>query len=744
MHPPASHRHPLSPLQPADFSIARSVVTAARGPHVLLYFREIFLQEPLKNELIPYLIAEHSGKLASDLDAVRPPRRAKVQYDVISGHSHQYTQSIVDLDSVEEVQVVRAKPHQQPSEEYKAFENACFASSLFQAAVDEFLIPDYFTLKIDPWPYGGPDGSDELLLPRYMQGLVYAQDTRSGNPDSNHYSYPVPLIPVVDWTTRTIVRIDRLSLDPSRHGWISNPSSHTEKIAMFTNASPAEYVPELLPENIPLRTDMKPIAITQPEGTSFRVTTDGLVTWQKWRFRVSFTPREGAVLHDVVYDGRPIIYRLSFSEMTVPYGDPREPYHRKQAFDFGDGGIGRAANNLRLGCDCVGAIHYISALLATADGRSAESRNVVCLHEQDSGVGWKHSNFWTGRPIVTRLREFVVQFIITLANYEYVFAYKLDVTGNIGVEVRATGIVSIAPISPDVVTTTYGAIVAPGALAQNHQHIFAVRIDPVIDSYTSGHTRIVVEETHTDPIGVGLNIHGNGFSTRRRVVTRAEALDAAPEHNRIIRLENRFVQNSVSGRNVGYKFMPLPTQLLLAHPESRQAKRAQFATHHVWVTGHRDGELWAAGEYTNMSETETGGVRDMVDRGDWFVEDQEMLRESVNGVRSLIAVEEKPRGAGDERNPFGLTPQDQASPCLSSPVVWSVFGLTHLPRMEDWPVMPTEIHSFQFRPADFFTYNPALDVPPVPSATSVLVPAVIETQEKIGKTRAAERNGCCK
>jgi len=56
------------------------------------------------------------------------------------------------------------------------------------------------------------------------------------------------------------------------------------------------------------------------------------------------------------YDGRSIFYRLSFSEMAVPYGDPRAPYHRKQAFDFGDGGAGRAANNLELGCDCLGLI----------------------------------------------------------------------------------------------------------------------------------------------------------------------------------------------------------------------------------------------------------------------------------------------------------------------------------------------------------------------------------------------------
>lgn len=104
--------------------------------------------------------------------------------------------------------------------------------------------------------------------------------------------------------------------------------------------------------------------------------------------------------------------------MTVPYGDPRAPFQRKQAFDFGDAGAGRAANNLALGCDCLGVIKYFDAVMTEPDGTSSISKNVVCLHEQDNGIGWKHTNFRTDRAVVTRLRELVVQFIITLANYE--------------------------------------------------------------------------------------------------------------------------------------------------------------------------------------------------------------------------------------------------------------------------------------------------------------------------------------
>ena len=44
-------------------------------------------------------------------------------------------------------------------------------------------------------------------------------------------------------------------------------------------------------------------------------------------------------------------------------------------------------------------------------------------------------------------------------------------------------------------------------------------------------------------------------------------------------------------------------------------------------------------------------------------------------------------------------------------VVWYVFGHNHVPRLEDWPVMPVASIGFQLKPDGFFHRNPALDVP---------------------------------
>ena len=234
--------------------------------------------------------------------------------------------------------------------ELQAMASICHNSPLFQAKVKELALPDGFDVVIEPWPYGGLDLNDENQ--RYFQALVFAADTRSTNADTNFYTYPLPLIPVVDWIKQEVIRVDELAT-----GGIGDPytpQSDLRKAGIIDHCRPSEYVPELA--EFKMRTDLKELSVLQPDGPSFAVRDESLVEWQKWRLRVSFNPREGAVVHDVWYDGRSVLYRLSISDMTVPYADPRPPFHRKQAFDFGDGGVGHCVNNLELGCDCLGVI----------------------------------------------------------------------------------------------------------------------------------------------------------------------------------------------------------------------------------------------------------------------------------------------------------------------------------------------------------------------------------------------------
>lgn len=282
---------------------------------------------------------------------------------------------------------------------------------------------------------------------------------------------------------------------------------------------------------------------------------------------------------------------------------------------------------------------------------------------------------------MTRRRELVVQFIITLANYEYIFAYKFDQAAGITVESRATGIVSVVNIDPGK-TSDWGNVVNPGALAQNHQHIFCVRIDPCIDGRQNS---VVMEESLPLTQDDVTNPRGNLYKVQQTPVTTSAGLDASPFTNRVFKVQNPAKLNAVTGKPVGYKITPPATQLLLADPTSTQARRALFAQHHMWVTKYKDNELYAGGRYTLQSQDEVGGVSDAAKRND------SVQNEDV--------------------------------------VLWSVFGLTHNPRIEDWPIMPVETMQLHILPSDFFTANPSLDVPSGQDGSSKLTAGCCATKQ---------------
>ncbi|RMY66586.1 hypothetical protein D0863_08355 [Hortaea werneckii] len=361
-------------------------------------------------------------------------------------------------------------------------------------------------------------------------------------------------------------------------------------------------------------------------------------------YLVGFNYREGMTIHDVRYDGRPLFYRLSISEMTVPYGDPRTPYHRKQAMDLG-------------------TIKYFSGWLNDENGMPVPAENVICMHEQDGGIGWKHTHRLTHHASVVRARNLVLQSIITVGNYEYIFAWVFMQNGNVDLEVQATGILSTSLID-DGKTSDWGNVVSPGTLAANHQHLFSMRVDPMIDG---SRNTVVQEDSVPIPQTEDEDPHGNAWRVVKTPLETSGFSDADPFANRCFEIVNENIFSPISENPVGYKLVPQPRQLLLAGKDSVARKRAKFAEHHIWVTKYRDGDLWAAGKWTNQSLEETDGLADYAGRAD-SVRNEDL-------------------------------------------VLWHTFGMTHNPRVEDFPVMPVEITTISLKPADFFSKNPALDVP---------------------------------
>ena len=414
------------------------------------------------------------------------------------------------------------------------------------------------------------------------------------------------------------------------------------------------------------RKDLKPIEITQPEGPSF--TVDGWhVTWQKWEMRLGFTPREGLVLYDIAYRDqgrrRPIIYRACLSEMVVPYGEPNGPHFRKNAFDAGEYGIGNLANSLTLGCDCLGEIYYFDAVTNDTQGGVMEIPNAICMHEEDYGILWKHVDWRTGETEVRRSRRLVVSFISTVGNYEYGFFWYFYQDGTIQYEVKLTGVVNNAAVPPGHVPE-HGTLIAPQLAAHIHQHFFNVRMDMAVD----GQRNSVYEvNTHANPPDEN-NPHHNAFYAERTLLkTESEAQrNIDPYSARYWLIANESETNYL-GQKTSYKLMPGENVLPFAHEDASVIKRAGFMTKHLWVTPYDPDEMNASGDYPNQHPG--GGGLPAYTKANRNVEDTDL-------------------------------------------VVWYTFGHHHVPRPEDWPVMPVMYSGFSLKPVSFFDRNPALDVPP--------------------------------
>jgi primary-amine oxidase len=481
------------------------------------------------------------------------------------------------------------------------------------------------------------------------------------NPEANYYAYPLDLCAEVSEQ----LNVTKVYYLPSSESDSVHKEPRPYDFCKLHSPDMSEYHPSLRP---PPRASTKPYQVIQPEGVSFK--SDGnLLTWEKWTMRVGFNYREGLTLHDIRYDGRSLFYRLSLSEMFVPYGDPRAPYPRKAAFDLGNDGAGINANNLQLGCDCLGLIKYFDGWHNTSLGEPLKLPNVVCCHEQDDGILWKHTNFRTGNTAVVRSRVLVLQTIITVSNYEYIFAFHFGQDASIHYEVRATGILSTAPINiGDKVG--YGTIVAPGVLAPYHQHLFSLRIDPAIDGVANS---LQVEESVPLPFNDPsvCNSFGIGYTTESNIVEKEGGLDLDFTKNRTFKIINEAKTNPITGTPVGFKLSPCYSQLLLAHPESFHAKRSEFGAHAVWVTRYQDDELFPSGMHTMQS---LGG----------------------EGIHSTIAQRKHDTSKSTVRH--------------KDIVIWHTFGSTHNPRIEDWPVMPSEKMVVGLKPVNFFTANPGLDV----------------------------------
>jgi primary-amine oxidase len=625
----ASKTHPLEPLT-AD-EIARAVeILRAKDDRVeeSMLIARVVLDEPPKGELAN-----------GSIDSVE--RRAAVT--VVPGPGPVLLEAIVSLTDETVVrceEVHEARPAMLFEESFNAIV-AVMENEQWQEAMRKRGIEDFSTVQLDPWPAGRFGVSHETDR-RITRVLSYLRD----EPTDNGYARPVEGVLVfVDLATSEVLEVQD-------HGVVPVP------------ADKGSYFPD---DNQPLRTDLRPLDITQPDGPGFKI--DGhSIEWQRWSLRVSMDPYEGLVLHTVGYEDagrvRSILHRAGVSEMVVPYGDPSALHGWKNAFDAGEWGLGRMANSLALGCDCLGDIRYLDAVFADEHGNPSTIANAICVHEEDYGILWKHHDMHGGTTEVRRSRRLVVSSIATVGNYEYGFYWYFYLDGSMQLEVKLTGIMSTMAFDDTSERPTHANLIAPGLAAPHHQHMFCVRLDMDVDgSVNEVHeVDVVADATGPDnPMGNAFRPHATRLTSERDAQRNVD-----PGRSRIWKIVNPDVRNGL-GEPVAYKLVPGSTPTLLADPSSSVGRRAAFATRNLWVTPYEPSERRAAGPYPNQSSGEDGLPR-------WTAADRSLTGTDV--------------------------------------VLWYTFGVTHLARPEDWPVMPVEYAGFQLLPFGFFDRNPALDVPP--------------------------------
>lgn len=661
--------HPFAPISDAEIETTTKLVKdlyPGDKPHFVFCDKA----EPPKKDMVKFLAAEKQG-----VAPILVPRRAYV-YFYIGEAFHKAIINLTYGHVVCDVKLPKGVVGPLVADDVEAIEVLSVNHPVCAAEIEKLKLPDNIHVVCDPWIYGTDDPNEDRFL---IQCYMYLAN--KNHPESNHYSLPLKYSPVFNGITKEFVRMDYL---PS-----GADEFRIQDTLPWEDFPLVEYHPDL--NGVSKTRELKPLVISQPEGVSFSM-EDYKIRWQDWEFYAIPNAREGAVLYDINFKGRSIAYRLSLSEMTVPYGDPRGPFHRKQAFDLGDCGFGINGNVLELGCECLGVIKYLDNRRVTATGSSVVVPNTVCLHEQDAGILYKHVNYRTGAKVVARRREFVVQFIATVANYEYAVQFIFDQVGEIKISVRATGILSTMPIDPDV-DVNYGTLIGPRVMAAYHQHLLSFRLDPAIDGHNN---TVVYDDVLRMEENTALNPYNVGFYTERHYVEKAGHIDQSPFTNRAYKIINENVINPTTKKPVGYKVVMPARQMIMASPDSYNTRRAKFATEQIWVTKYEEDRLYAAGEFTNQSKMDTG------------------IAEWANGVDNV-------------RN--------------TDNIVWMTLGFTHIPKAEDFPVMPVEMHEIGLTPFGFFDKNPALDVPQAVNTFNKSVYA--DENAKVAAARAGV-SSCCK
>ncbi|CAL8074374.1 unnamed protein product [Orchesella dallaii] len=647
-----SSKHPLDPLTAGEVHTSSLIIRQHNNSATWL-FNRISLHEPEKSTLIQFYLRNEAPKdIPRKSFSVILNRQTLSAVEVIVNLKEKQVESWTDLPGILQPATPRG--------DRNFAENLVKDDTDVQERCRQLGWSNMSLVAADIWPVGyigdRPDlNPSNRLVQSFFYGKISLQD--------NEYAHPFDFVAIVDLKQQKVVSIEDLPTRDDDHE-CNVPNTVPRQVANFD--------PSLLGGKDFLRSDLKPVELTQPKGASFTVKRY-LVQWQKFQFRVGFNEREGLIIHQVGYFDndvgqssnrrfRPLFYRLSLSETFIPYGDSRPPFHRKGAFDMGELDIGISANELNEYEHCRGQkVKFLDATINDEHGEPLRLKRAICIYEEDTGILWKHTDYRTGKSALARSQRLNVAFLATIGNYDYLFTWHFYQDATIDYEVRLTGIVSTNLVAEGSTTAGHGSIVAPQVNAQYHQHVFAMRIDPEIDGNLNSVASLDVLPSPPED-----SPYGQGFTTKLTTFRTANESKTYGSHTTSrswLMMSGNETQNLYIGCPTAYKLVPKHFARFLVQKDSPLYPKSEFSEYDVWVTPYIDGQLYAGGRYLNNS-----GLPQ------WT---QEAGQRNIEGT---------------------------------DVVLWHVFRVDHVPRAEDYPVMPAESAGFTLKPYNFFRENPALDV----------------------------------
>jgi len=627
--------HPLDPLTEAEI---RSAVAAVRQEQSLgdaAVFYTLTLKEPDKTEVLNFTLGTPVQREVST-----------VVYDRAANKTHE---AIVDLNS-QTVTAWTEIPNVQPAlvvEDYEIAATAITTDPRWQEAMRQRGITDLDNVQVECWAPGNLSEAEQASGARLCRGLSYYKGAHW-----NYYGRPI-------------------------EGVMATVNLNTGEVTSFVDTGAVSFSQENWDYDIAsigkVQAALKALRLQHPEGTNVQINGNE-IRWGNWSFRYLMHPREGLTLYLVNYkDGdqvRPVLYRASLSEMVVPYGDPDPTWAFRNAFDVGEYEFGLLSNTLELGKEVPENGVLLDAIFADDAGEAYNVPAVIGIYERDNGILWKHYEYNTERNDVRRSRELVITTTAAIGNYDYGISWVFHQDGTLELQADLTGIVlaKATPAETQSVDDPYGRLVAKNIVGINHQHFFNFRLDMDVDGQANSLMEMNVDTLPMDEN----NPFGNAIVIQEKLLENEK--DAVRDVNMAQAREWMITstESNALGASTGYMLMPMGNAVFYPIEGSNVRKRAGFATHHLWATQYKPGELHAAGPYPNQSQPDQGLPQ-------WVADNQPLANEDL--------------------------------------VLWYTLGVTHVPRPEDWPVMPSHRTGFKLIPRGFFNRNPAINLPD-PMSTS--------------------------